>query len=203
MLDDVITWKHFPRYWPFVRGLQRSPVNSPNKGPWRGTLMFSLICAWINGWVNNGEAGDLRRHRAHYGVAVMTSPKENQFDSNVTYISMAPILQMLKLVMVMVRRRKRRQSIFIMKDTSDHIAALRYNIYVKHFEPWPKLSVGDILQMFNVFNCISEKKKYNKWINKQFRIPQTPAPVLHWCAAVKLLKEPPFPNSFTRSTMLH
>ena len=22
-------------------------------------------------WVNNGEAGDLRRHRAHYGVAVM------------------------------------------------------------------------------------------------------------------------------------
>ena len=161
MLDDVIKWKHFPRYWPFVRGLQRSPVNSPNKGPWRGTLMFSLICAWINGWVNNGEAGDLRRHRAHYGVAVMTSPKEKQFDSNVTYISMAPILQMLKLVMVMVRRRKRRQSIFIMKDTSDHIAALRYNIYVKHFEPWPKLSVGDILQMFNVFNCISEKKKKN------------------------------------------
>ena len=21
--------------------------------------------AWINDWVNNGEAGDLRRHRAH------------------------------------------------------------------------------------------------------------------------------------------
>ena len=33
--------------------------------------MFSLICAWISGWVNNGEAGDLRRHRAHYNVAVM------------------------------------------------------------------------------------------------------------------------------------
>ena len=26
---------------------------------------------WINGWVNNREAGDLRRHRAHYDVAVM------------------------------------------------------------------------------------------------------------------------------------
>ena len=25
----------------------------------------------INGWVNNGEAGDLRRHRAHYDVIVM------------------------------------------------------------------------------------------------------------------------------------
>ena len=33
--------------------------------------MFSLICAWINGWVNNGEADDLRRHRAHYDVTVM------------------------------------------------------------------------------------------------------------------------------------
>ena len=33
---------------------------------------FSLICAWLNGWVNNGEAGDLRRHRAHYDVIVMS-----------------------------------------------------------------------------------------------------------------------------------
>ena len=33
----------------------------------------SLICARINGWVNNGEAGDLRRHRAHYDVIVMPS----------------------------------------------------------------------------------------------------------------------------------
>ena len=38
--DDVIKWKHFPRYWPFVRGIHRSPVNSPHKGQWRGALMF-------------------------------------------------------------------------------------------------------------------------------------------------------------------
>ena len=69
--DDVIEWKHFPRYLPFVRGIHRSPANSPHKGQWRGVLMFSLICAWINGWVNNGEVGDLRRHRAHYNVTVM------------------------------------------------------------------------------------------------------------------------------------
>ena len=62
--DDVIKWKHFPRYWPFVRGIHRSPVNSPHKGQWRGALMFSLIRVWINGWVNNREAGDLRRYRA-------------------------------------------------------------------------------------------------------------------------------------------
>ena len=34
-------------------------------------LMFSMICAWINGCVNNREAGDLRRHFAHYDVTVM------------------------------------------------------------------------------------------------------------------------------------
>ena len=72
--DDVIKWKHFPRYWPFVRGIHRSTVNSPHKGQWRGALMFSLICAWINDWVNNGEAGDLRRHLAHYDVIVMCWP---------------------------------------------------------------------------------------------------------------------------------
>ena len=68
--DDVIKWKYFPRYWPFVWGIYRSPANSPHKGNWRGALMFSLICAWINGWVNNREAGDLRRHRASYDVTV-------------------------------------------------------------------------------------------------------------------------------------
>ena len=70
--DDVIKWKQFPRYWPFVRGIHRSPVNSPHKGQWRGALVFSLICVWINGWVNNREAGDLRRYRVHYDVTVMS-----------------------------------------------------------------------------------------------------------------------------------
>ena len=71
-VTDVIKWKHFPRYWPFVRGIHRSPVNSPHKGQWPGALMFSLIWVWINGWVNIREAGDLRRHRAHYDVIAMS-----------------------------------------------------------------------------------------------------------------------------------
>ena len=69
--DDVIKWKHFPRNWPFVREIHRSPVNFPHKGQWRETLMFSLIYAWINDWVNNREAGDLRRQHGHYDVIVM------------------------------------------------------------------------------------------------------------------------------------
>ena len=69
--DDVIKWKKFPRYWPFVRWIHRSPVNCSHKYQRRGTLMFSLIYVWINGWEYNREAGDLRRYRAHYDVIVM------------------------------------------------------------------------------------------------------------------------------------
>ena len=69
--NDVIKWKHCPRNWPFVRGIDRSSVNSPHKGQWRGALMFSLICVGINDWVNNREAGYLRYYRAHYDVIIM------------------------------------------------------------------------------------------------------------------------------------
>ena len=70
-----IWWRHqmerFPRYWPFMRGIHRWPVNSLHKGQWRGAFMFCLICARTNSWANNGDAGDLIRHCAHYDVTVM------------------------------------------------------------------------------------------------------------------------------------
>ena len=53
----------------------RSPGDSPHKGQWVGDLVFSLICAWTYGWANkNRDAGDLRHHRAHYDVFVMSQP---------------------------------------------------------------------------------------------------------------------------------
>ena len=70
-------WRHqmetFSEKLALCAGNSPVPVNSPHKGQWRGALMFSLICVWINGWVNNGEAGDLRRHRGHYDVSVMVN----------------------------------------------------------------------------------------------------------------------------------
>ena len=69
--DDVIKWNHFPRYWPFVRGIHRSPVNSTHKASHAELWCFLWYAPWINGWVNNREPGDLRRHRAHYDVIVM------------------------------------------------------------------------------------------------------------------------------------
>ena len=40
--DDVIKWKHFPRYWTFVMGIHRSPVDSPYKRQWRGVFNVSF-----------------------------------------------------------------------------------------------------------------------------------------------------------------
>ena len=73
--DDVVKWKHFPCYWPFVRGFPRWPLNSPHKGQWYGTLMFSLICDWINSWKNNCEAGDFKHIHAHYDIIVMCATR--------------------------------------------------------------------------------------------------------------------------------
>ena len=70
--DDVI-WKHFLRYWPFVRG------NSPVTGelPAQRPVTRSLD-VFLNMRLNKrlskhwwGEAGDLKRHRTHYVVIVM------------------------------------------------------------------------------------------------------------------------------------
>ena len=69
--DDVIKWKHFSRYWPFVWGIHRAPANSPRKGQWRRALMFSFTCVLIKSWANNREAGDLRRHGDYHDVTVM------------------------------------------------------------------------------------------------------------------------------------
>ena len=65
--DDVIKWKHLPS----CEG--NPPVTSRflSQRSGRRTLMFSLMCTKPNCWANNRDAGDLRRHRAHYDVAVI------------------------------------------------------------------------------------------------------------------------------------
>ena len=73
--NNTAWWRHqmetFSAILAICAGIHRSPVNSPHKGQWRGALMFSLICSWINDWENNRDAGDLRRHHAHYDVIVI------------------------------------------------------------------------------------------------------------------------------------
>ena len=68
---DLYIWSKVTMMTSSNGNIFRSPVNSLHKDQWRGALLFSLICTRINGWVNNSEAGDLRRHRAHYDVTEM------------------------------------------------------------------------------------------------------------------------------------
>ena len=68
--DDVIKWKCFPCYCPFVRGIHRALVVSPRKGQWRGALMCFFYLR-LNKLLRKGDAGVWRRHRAHYDVTVM------------------------------------------------------------------------------------------------------------------------------------
>ena len=93
-------WRHqteiFSRYWPFARVIHQTPVNSPHKGQWWGALMFLWSAPCINGWLNNREAGDLRRHRAHYNVIVMHWRRGRYI------ISPVPVLQILVFYVKMI-----------------------------------------------------------------------------------------------------
>ena len=70
-----LSWCHwmetFTALLALCEGNHRSLVDFPHKGQWRGALMFSLICTWTNVWANNRDAGELRRHCAHYDIIVM------------------------------------------------------------------------------------------------------------------------------------
>ena len=134
--DDVIIWKQFPRCWPFLRRIHRSPVNSPHKGQWRGALMLSLIHTWRNGWVNNGEAGDLRRHRVHYDLTVMITalPLHESCEPSdcFTESQYKDGLPRYGISIIMIRR-SRDRLIFIMgipipvSTPEDYLNKIRYN----------------------------------------------------------------------------
>ena len=65
--NDVIKWTHFQRYWPFVRGIHQSPVNSPHKyatmmTSWNGNIfrVTSHLCGEFTGprWIPHTKASD-------------------------------------------------------------------------------------------------------------------------------------------------
>ena len=74
--DDVIRWKHSPRYWPFGRELTGDTGHL-----WIPLTKASDAELWCflwsareqTDWVNNPDAGDLRRHRAHYDFTLIFS----------------------------------------------------------------------------------------------------------------------------------
>ena len=59
----------FPRYWPSVRGIRQSSVNSPHKDQWRGALIFFFdlrlnkrLCKQWWGWWFETQSRPFWRH---------------------------------------------------------------------------------------------------------------------------------------------
>ena len=67
-------WRHQMKTFSALLDLcaRNSPVTGefPSQMPVTQTVDV-FICAGTNGWVKNRDAGNLRRHRAHYDVTVM------------------------------------------------------------------------------------------------------------------------------------
>ena len=69
--NDVIKWTDFTRWWSFVKGIHRSPVDPPHieasdAGLW--CFLWSAPELTVELWANNRNARDFIRHRAHYDV---------------------------------------------------------------------------------------------------------------------------------------
>ena len=70
--NDVIKWKHFPHCWPFVRGIHRSLLNSPQKAS-DAELRYFLWSEQTVGQIIK----IVIRHLAHYDIIVMLALKFN------------------------------------------------------------------------------------------------------------------------------
>ena len=69
----------------------KSPVTGefPSQRPETRSFdkMIYLICDWTNDWVNNRYAGDLRRHRTHYDVIVMSVYRKREYKGIKHYLN--------------------------------------------------------------------------------------------------------------------
>ena len=66
--DNLQTWKYTVYYWPFVRGIHQSLVDSPLKGPEIQSVDFVVVVVVVrlNKLLKKIHAvGDLRYHNAH------------------------------------------------------------------------------------------------------------------------------------------
>ena len=82
--DDVIKWKHFPHYWPFVRGIPGHRWIPHTKASDAELWCFDLR---LNKWLSKQSGGwNLRRHHAHYDVIVMGGLRFSPLQLNETLL---------------------------------------------------------------------------------------------------------------------
>ena len=69
--DDVIKWKHFPRHWPFVRWIHRSPVKSRHMPTDAECWCLPFICAMNKRLSKQSWGWWFETNRTHYDIIVM------------------------------------------------------------------------------------------------------------------------------------
>ena len=97
---DVMTWKRFPHYWPFVRGIHQSVVGYPQRGPINAELhvlfLVSLTkllnkqcsCWWFDKpWCSCHHIPNITRvHHEFHPNTSFTNTRLQQYNAN--YISL-------------------------------------------------------------------------------------------------------------------
>ena len=172
--------------------MHRSPVNSLHKGQWRGALMLSVICAWISGCVNNREAGDLRRHWAHYDVAVMVYPclprwilhvYNDSYVYVITWWTLNIIIQTMELNRL--RWNNMTQLLLSCVVRSIHIRSVYKQVFFQ-FALYPDcLCCWSAVQILSIW---SSKAKMMKAINKEYILnasSEIPLCLLMWIRVAK------------------
>ena len=77
---DVIKWKHIPRLRPFVRGIQRSPVNSPHMYVFCSRMcIYGCIYACIYTYMTYIETYWVFTNHEYFSCYMMTSSNGNIF----------------------------------------------------------------------------------------------------------------------------
>ena len=71
--EDVVSWKRFPHYWPFVRGIHRWPVNSPRKGPVMRIVDAYFVVIVENFWTNHRVVGNTMKNNMSLDIHVQTN----------------------------------------------------------------------------------------------------------------------------------
>ena len=137
--DDVIKWKQYPRYWPFVReftGHRWIPRTKPSDAE---LWCFLWSAPWMNGWVNTREAGDLRRHRAHYDVIFNRDKIVISF-----FILTFPVNADMRTIKSSHHKRRPQQLLFCQADTSIMPEIICWQKYApSSFLPFPRWDYPD------------------------------------------------------------
>ena len=86
---SVVTWTHFPCYWPFVKGIHRLLVDSAYKGTCNDDVLLSLLLVWRNSYTHDWVVSDLRLHDTYVTSMWYWNPNKMTVIKQVIFLNIA------------------------------------------------------------------------------------------------------------------